>query len=706
LSKLRVCLALMAALALAGAARADQANAPTTPAMPEEETVLTPAGVETIEVVGKLEEPPIHLDTPMEVEAISEARVRDLPAQSLADVAANLTGVRTQQRVQGQGSAASIEGLPAEYTKALVNGHHYAGQLGGVADLEDLPTANAGRILVLRGPQATRYGSEASGAVIDIQTLAPPRDDGWRLLLDGGGGGDAHVYGSQVTSARVGALGATLATTYNTIDGFDERGSDAVITGPGANSQESWQDGYGTLEYAASESLLLRSNFGWRKDETSIRGDNGEPDESTITPRWITSAGFNAQLDADTELEAQVFRFDSDLDSTIGRDFELRDEEWVVDASLARSFALLGVEPALRVGVDWRVPSLDLREGELDPALGDGLSAGNVQERATSTGFYAILETRLTDWANLQLGGREQMHSEFESEFVPQAALLLEPRSGVRLRLSWGTGYRTPSLRDLHQPAVPNLGGAYYLAGNPDLKTESAVGLRAGVEIDPFDTLSLSATFFSNRVDDYIRSARAGVVQTGELPAPPALPPDSLICRLAPADPRCLPGGPTPIYSQLFRKENLDLLRTRGVEAQIRYRPHPLIDLRGGYGYLTTQVDSPTLIGLDELPNEPRHTVDLDATIALPRIDTIVFARARWRDGALVEASGTGIASFTGEEHSHPSWVVDVRVRQPLRSGLSLYVDVKNLTNTKAVDSYEIRGVTVFAGISLDLESN
>ena len=47
-----------------------------------------------------------------------------------------------------------------------------------------------------------------------------------------------------------------------------------------------------------------------------------------------------------------------------------------------------------------------------------------------------------------------------------------------------------------------------------------------------------------------------------------------------------------------------------------------------------------------------------------------------------------------------------MRVRQPLRSGLSIYVDVRNLTNTKAVDSYEVRGTTVFAGVSLDLESN
>ena len=193
--------------------------------------------------------------------------------------------------------------------------------------------------------------------------------------------------------------------------------------------------------------------MGWRKDETTISGEDALPDESTKTPRWIASAGFDAQLGPDTEFEAEVFRYVSDMDSTIGRDFELRDDEWVVDASVARSFELLGVEPALRVGVDWHVPTLDLHEGELDPERSGELEAGDVNESATSTGFYAILETRLTDWANLQLGGREQLHSEFDSQFVPQAALLLEPRDDLRFRFSWGTGYRTPSLRDLYQPA-------------------------------------------------------------------------------------------------------------------------------------------------------------------------------------------------------------------------------------------------------------
>lgn len=683
------------ALALALPAHAQETAAPP-----------TPDGVETIEVRGTRGEDPLPalLDAPVETEVISAARIELLPAKDLADVAAYLPGIRLQQRVQGQGAAASVEGLPPEYTKALVNGQHYAGELGGVGDLDDFPVSNASEVLVLRGPQAMRYGADAGGAVIDVRTMQPPFEDGWRARLDGGGGDDGQAYGSQVSAFRIGRFGATLSTIYDGINGQEDRGSDAVITGTGPDSRIEWQDAYGTLMWNASENLVLRSNLGWRKDSDSFAGEDDLPDERRDTTRWIQSGGFSANLNSQTDLEAEVFHFSSDMDSKIGRDFALTDEEWKVDLSLARRFEMFGQEPQLRVGVDWRLPSLRLDESETatNTPDGDGLGADDhVDERVTATGVYAILETSLTDWARLQLGAREQWQSRFSAAFVPQAALLLDPTSMLKVRLSWGQSYRTPSLRDLYQPAVPNLGGAYFLEGNPDLQSESAIGYRVGFELTPHESIWIASTFFSNRIDDFIRSSYAGTVVTGtRLVLPDPLP---TICMLAPTDPRCLPLEVEDTAS-LFRKTNLDEVRTRGVEAQIRARPSPYVDLRVAYTFLTTQVNSP-LLDLDELPNEPRHTVDLEAALRMPRFETALVTRARWRDRAWVEGSGTGSVGFSDLTRSDQSWVLDMRLQQPVRPGLVLYFDLHNLTNTDVVDSYEIRGRSFFLGVRLDLDS-
>jgi outer membrane receptor protein involved in Fe transport len=282
-------------------------------------------------------------------------------------------------------------------------------------------------------------------------------------------------------------------------------------------------------------------------------------------------------------------------------------------------------------------------------------------------------------------------------------ALLFDPLDSVRLRLGYGQSYRTPSLRDLYQPPVPNLGGAYFLAGNPDLETESAFGLRLGLEWTPLDWLSFSATSYENQIDDFIRSGLAGSIQVGTRYDPAQLPPESLICRTRPDDPRCLPSA-VPLLRSLYRKSNLDQVRTRGIDLQINSRPLAGVSLKLGYGFLRTEVDSKTLIDLEELPNEPRHTFDAEATWTLPRVETAFSVRARWRDEALIETSGTGLSSFTSLEHSDPSWVVDLRFVQPLFRGISLYLDVENLTNEKVIDSYEIRARTLFLGLRYELE--
>jgi outer membrane receptor protein involved in Fe transport len=696
LLKLWSWLVLLTALALSPTARAG-----------ETATHESVAPIETIEVNAPLGQDPLPalLDAPVETEVISARRIESLPARDLADVAAYLPGIRLQRRVQGQGAAASVEGLPPEYTKALVNGQHYAGELGGVGDLEDFPVSNASEVRVLRGPQAMRYGADAGGAVIDVITFQPPFDDGWRARLDGGGGDQGQVYGSQVSAFRNGRFGATLSTIYDGIDGQEDRGSDAVITGTGKDSHADWQDAYATLMWNANEDFVLRSNLGWRKDSETIAGDEFFPDERRDTTRWIQSGGFSAALDPQTDLEAEVFHFSSDMDSKVGRDFDLTDEEWKVDVSLARRFEIFGQEPQLRIGVDWRLPSLELNESESAlnaPDGGDGLiGSSHVDERITATGIYAILETSLTDWARLQLGAREQWQSRFDSAFVPQAALLLDPTSQLKLRASWGQSYRTPSLRDLYQPPVPNLGGAYYLEGNPDLQSESAIGYRFGFEYTPHENVWISSTFFSNKIDDFIRSSVAGSVVTGTREVyPDPLPgvcipfPELEICQ-----PQIVEDTAT-----LFRKTNIDLLRTRGVEAQVRGRPSPYVDLRVAYTFLTTQIDTP-LLDLDELPNEPRNTVDLEMALRAPVIDTVLVTRARWRDSAWIEASGTGSPTFSNLERSDPSWVLDMRLQQPIRDGLVIYMDLNNLTNTDVVDSYEIRGRSFFVGVRLDLDS-
>ena len=322
-------------------------------------------------------------------------------------------------------------------------------------------------------------------------------------------------------------------------------------------------------------------------------------------------------------------------------------------------------------------------------------------------GAYAIAETVFTPWLTTEVGVREQLHSQYSPKLLPQIALLVtpwQPEEGrfLRLRASWGMGYRTPSLRDLYQPPVAQLGGFYFLAGNPDLIPENLQTARIGFEWLPLANLSISATAFRNDIDDHIRSTLVGNIQTGEIlvPPPPLTPSQEDLCRITNNALAFCIRTPTvlPITSSLFQKTNLDSVITQGAEARVRVRPHPLVAFEAAYTYLDTNVTDSNST-LTELPNEPRHVVDVGMTVQAPRTGTRLTALGRWRGKALTETSGTGLLSFGTLDTSDPSFVLDLRLIQPLKYGFELYGDIFNVTDERVVDSYVVRGRTFFIGV-------
>ena len=142
----------------------------------------------------------------------------------------------------------------------------------------------------------------------------------------------------------------------------------------------------------------------------------------------------------------------------------------------------------------------------------------------------------------------------------------------------------------------------------------------------------------------------------------------------------------------------------RQVEGQIFWRPLDWALVRAGYTLMDTHVDSEAIPDLEQLPNEPEHTVDLELRLRGHRLSRFLgepelSTVARFRGPALRETSGTGLAGFTSTEHTSSSWVVDMRFELPIAEVVTFNFDVRNLTDEMTVDSYEIRGRTFFAGL-------
>src|SRR4029453_11907005 len=127
----------------------------------------------------------------------------------------------------------------------------------------------------------------------------------------------------------------------------------------------------------------------------------------------------------------------------------------------------------------------NLENGPLPFGVPADLESEDVDQDFQTGALFVEDEIALHERVSLLAGVRGELHSEFGFDVLPQVALLVKPHETVQVRLSWGRNRRVPTLEDLYQPPVPQLGGAYFLVGNPDLETESSTSWRTGVEWTP-----------------------------------------------------------------------------------------------------------------------------------------------------------------------------------------------------------------------------
>jgi outer membrane receptor for ferrienterochelin and colicin len=691
-------------------ADAAEATSPEAKKKKEEERVLR--ADEIVVADETLRPAELFQDTAVETEILTAEDLADLPATNVAAALESLPGIRMQARVQGEGAAVSIEGMPPSYTMILVNGQRYSGELGDVDDLRDIPLANVERIEIQRGAQGLRYGPGAGGGVINIVTIDPPVS-GWTFDLDAGGGDYENIVASATPAVGFDAYGASVTYVFDRIGGFSPpenlRGHVEVPFGEG--SRRVAEDVYGTFRWIPVPELAAITRLGWlHRDEDLVSdGELAEDEDSWRRyERWLASQEWLYDVGSDSRLRGAFTYIDGDTHSTVGRQFDMTEDEYRGELSGEHFFEVFGFGTTATLGGEIRSTGLDLEqevflapdpELEIDP---------DASERFLAGGLFVILETEFSTWLFTEIGLREQLHSDFDPQLLPQAAVMITPwraddGRSLKLRLSAGRNVRLPSLRELYQPPAAQLGGGYFLEGNEDLVPENAISYRAGVELNPIRWLSTSVSGFYNDIDDHIRSALAGTITTGFNLVPPDTSPGSLCDRLGDVFPELCEPTLAPIPANLYQKTNLDDVHTYGVEARLALRPHRSIDLQLGYTFLETRVDDSN-VDADELPNEPKHVFDARLTLTAPVLDTQLTSRTRWRSGAIIEGSATGLLGFTTGERSQPSFTWDLRLLQPIGERLNLYADLYNVTNNRFVDSYVVRGRSFFAGVRVSLD--
>lgn len=461
------------------------------------------------------------------VTLISAEQIEQRQYRSLAEALRGVPGLRVvQSGGPGQQASVFIRGASSSHTLVLIDGVDVSdpGNPSRAVDFANLPVDNVDRIEIVRGPQSTLYGSNAIGGVINVITKRGSGDTRASLAMEAGSNSTANQY--------LTAQGGADRAGYSLSLSHQKTHSDSMTPERLREGQPEEADRYRNYSLSSRFDVELSDTVQLNLSGRFIDGTSGfDPEVGPFDPgsfSFATAEDPDAQLDSTQyflRAETGVMLLDGRWDMTLAasythyerrtdndRDDPARTLEKVsffgenLDFSINNDF-YLNESHTLTLGAGTEKEDIDasgFREFPAPPFPPFVISEDTEADARTN---YAYLQDQVVFGSRVfgTLGVRLDDHEDFDRETTWRATgvyKLLETET--RITASVGTGFRAPSLFELHGLSPNNFGSAYR--GNPDLDPETSFGWDLGFE-QPLlqDRLMVGATYFRNRIDDLIQ---------------------------------------------------------------------------------------------------------------------------------------------------------------------------------------------------------
>lgn len=486
-------------------------------------------------------------DSPVEVQLITAAEIRDSGARDVAELLEREGGL-TVTRVAGRGTSIEIQGLSSDQVLILVDGRRVVGRINGAIDLTRLKAASIERIEIVKGPSSALYGSDALGGVVNVITRSGGSGSTVTARADSGKnfeGFGGVAYNRELFSGSIHG-GGTLTSSFD----LDK----ATPSTDGINGRSRFASLSHTQHFSPHASL--RGSLDYSLDNTS-RVDAGsatfdvtkriEEVRAGLAPQFTLGEKTSLALDGYYTRYYDQYLQDQRASDANDRYEKTVDQLYAAGAQLNHQLG----RHALSLGLG----------GQFESLVADRLSTQGERDRQ-SVFLQDELSLLDNDALTLVPGVRYDRDSQFGSATSPKLALRYNFSPDFFLRAGAGQGYRAPDFKQLllrfDNPAV-----GYRVEGNPDLKPERSSGYNLGATWHARGDLSWSANVFHNRVKNLI-----DIVQISG-------------------------GQPSTANPAVFSYVNIERARLTGSDVQLEWRPRHALTLRSGYGFLHTEdVDS------------------------------------------------------------------------------------------------------------------
>lgn len=563
-------------------------------------------------------------DVPTRVEAIDEEEVDEKTNMRPANVSMVLnesTGIKVQQTsATSNTQSVRIQGLDGRYTQILKDGFSAFGGFSGSISLLDILPLDLKQVEIIKGPSATFYGGGAIAGVVNFISKEPEDEPVTAMIFN-----QTTALGTDVAlfdSRKFKRFGYTFLGSFNYQNEYDVDDDDFTEL-PRTTSFNLSPRFFFSFDDKTRLIVGNSTSYQNRKggDVFVIRGDAGDFHqyfENNHSVRNITTLQFEKDLTGGSRFVAKqslaFFTRQIEIPNYI---FEGRQFNSYTDVSYFKTVS----SHALVFGFN-AVYDQFREKRSLLPR----------DETRTTFGGYAQDSFNVTDKLFVEAGFRLDHLNDYGTFPLPRASVLYRFTNNLSSRLSFGLGYKAPSIFTeeaemlLFQNVLPignTLKAERSRGGTLDVNYRSGLGEKF--------SYSINQMFFYTEIKD------------------------PLVLLEAPAG--------------LFRFVNAaERVTSRGFETNVRVS-YDIVKLFAGYTF--TNAKAKYLPGNQTLPLTPKSRIN----------SALLFEKeAAFKTG--VEAYYTSSQFLTNRFRTKPYWVLGI-FGEKMFGKYSLFINFENITDTR-----------------------
>lgn len=481
---------------------------------------------------------------PSAVEVITAEDIKAIGADNLTSALRMATNLNLSEAGM-TGNAVSLRGMSTNHTLILIDGKRMAGEdtsvTQNVHQLNRLNINEVERIEIVRGAGSALYGSDAMGGVINIITKRSDKQQ-TQIGLSTGSREMANWY--RFDLGKQGKVSASFDMRFSKVreNGWDtssSSSSSSTYIGENSNMYGPKQFYNLDLTYDLGNTKKLRFQGSYMKERLSAtyadvlshsmmgslrttkdkheRFDN-ERKEFSLEYTGKTERGdyqlrtYYSRLDKDSELFNNRDTFRGPMEMILGGmypryDFDkARYDQFVIEG---RNTMQLNDEHLLTFGAEYRYDAYEgtrLGDGasNVTSITQNGLTKDSSEASTNSYAAYVQDEWMIGDKLLVIPAVRFDHHNAYGSHFSPKVGMTYNMNSDVRVKASYGKGFKAPTVSELYMAMHRAMGGSTVnVYGNPDLEPEKSTSYDISIEAEKNGNFG-KLTYFANDVSNLI----------------------------------------------------------------------------------------------------------------------------------------------------------------------------------------------------------